>query len=495
MAKRKKRNAVTLLSLLIVLAAFIGLYVWYSGRTAVTKDVAEDTEKTTMATVDTSKVTAIHFICKDTDLNFKLEDGVWKSAAEPDRPIDQDDVDSILKEMSNLQADQTLVKNTDNLAEYGLDDPYNYVQVTLEDGSNVSLSIGDELISSDGYYAMVNDDPTVYVVAISYALDYQDINFTDIEKAPTITATDITDISVDKRDGDDLELKNGNGETMDNSGSMMYTWRILKPYGENYGADSDKVADIQPNYTKFDYLSCVDYKGNDFGSYGLDNPLATIDIKYLEPAPSPTVEASGDDTSTEDTTQTEMEYKIFIGNQNDDGNYYVRVDGSNMVYTLDKSTVETMLTVDVFSLLDPYLNIPNIETVDKVTADIAGKEYTMEISRTTSKDENDKETTTASYSYNGSKVEEEDFKNVYKTMIMPQYDAELTKDVDIAALKPVMTLNFHIFGDSESTLTTNFLPYDDSFYIVDKGSGKYFLVDKRTIDDMATAVSTFKPAE
>lgn len=497
MSKRKKRNAVTLVSLLLVLAALIGLYAWYSTKPAKTDDDTDktDTAQLNLVTLDTSKVTEIQYKSADANIKLNLEDGVWKSTDDPNRPISQDYVKGLLDKMSSIKANQEVVKVPEDLSEYGLDQPKNEIHLTLKDGSLVSLLIGDEVGSADGYYAMVNDDKTVYMIPISFSFDYKDMDFTAKEQAPSITAENITYLSIDKRDGDDIELTSTNTNTYDNSGSTFNGWRIRKPYEGNYAADSTKLSDVLAKYTSFDFITCVDYSGNDFDKYGLLEPADTIDIKYIEQSPSATPAASKDDSSAGKRTGTEKEYKLIVGDQNDNGDYYVRVDGSAMVYTLDKATVEGMLKVDVFGFMSPYINIPNIQNVDEIKAEIAGKEYTLGIKHSIGKDKDGKETDSAIFSYNGSVVDETSFKNMYQVMVMPRYDAVLKKDVDIKTLKPVMTLSFHIFKDQETSITSSFLPYDDSFYIVDKGTGSYFLVDKRTIDDMAKVISTFTAAK
>jgi hypothetical protein len=383
------------------------------------------------------------------------------------------------------------MKSPKDLSEYGLDSPKTLIQVTLKDGSTITLKLGNESVDGKGNYALVNDDANVYLVASSYSsgLSFSDLDMTEIVKAPEITAANINYISVDNREGKDVELKLREDGGLDNSGSSLYTWDILKPYGKGYSADSSKISSIQQNYASFDFINCVDYKADDLSKYGLDNPVAAIDIGYYENQPSatpvPTTAAGASETE-----KISKEYKIYIGNKNDDGDYYVRSDGVNAVYTLSGNTVDTMLTVDVFSMLNPYPSIPNLDNVDKISADIEGVPYTMDIKHTTTK-KDDSEETTATYYYNGKEVKEDLFKSIYTTIVSAKYDAELKDEVDISKLKPVMTLSYHIFGDNEATLTTSYLPYNDSFYIADKGTGVYFLVDKRTVDAMAKAVKTF----
>jgi hypothetical protein len=73
-------------------------------------------------------------------------------------------------------------------------------------------------------------------------------------------------------------------------------------------------------------------------------------------------------------------------------------------------------------------------------------------------------------------------------MISAQYDAKAEEKVSAEGTKPIMTIRYHIFGKGETTMTVSFLPYDDSFYLVDTGHTIRFFADKRQVDDIAKAV-------
>jgi len=152
-----------------------------------------------------------------------------------------------------------------------------------------------------------------------------------------------------------------------------------------------------------------------------------------------------------------------------------------------------MLETDPFELMSKFICIPSIDTVDRIDIDINGTAYTMEIKRETLTDEEGKEETQASYYYNGSKVEEDAFKEVYKKMIAVGYDAKAEEKVNTVGIKPTMTIRYHIVGEGETTLTASFLPYDDSFYLVDTGHTIRFFADKRQVDDVAKAVKELIP--
>jgi hypothetical protein len=512
MKKRKKRNAITMVSLLLILVVLIGVYVWYSNKKAAT-NTSKDTKSISLATVDTSKVTALHYIGKDADVTLVLEDGIWSSKDEPGRPINQEKVSSMLEAIKEIKATKKVVDTPDNLADFGLDKPSDTLEATMEDGSTVTLKLGSEVVSGDGYYALVNNNKAVYMVATSYetSLGIRNVDLTSITEAPSITAENITYLNIDSRDGKDIELKNNAVANLDNSGSNMNSWQILQPYNGIFSAEADKITALQANYTTFDFGHCEDYKGDDLKKYGLDNPAYTIDIGYFETytqnkpstTPQPTGSAPANDTSKkEDTVKVDKNYKIFIGNKDKDQDYYVRVDGSNAVYTLSTDTVDKMLQVDVSSLMSHYIAIPNIASVDQINATIGGKQYTMKIDHiakadsgkaTTGKSSDDK--ADATYYYNDKVASEDSFKELYQKMISAQFDAQLDQKIDISKLEPVMTLSYHLFGNDERTIMASYFPYNDNFYVVDTGIGMYFLVDKRVIDDISNSIATFKPAE
>ncbi len=485
MAKRKKRNALTLVSLLLALVALIGIYVWYSNKEVEEKSSSGGESDIVIASVDTSKVVALWYKGLDIDMEFILEDGIWSSVKEPERPINQSNIESMLQVISDIKAYQKVTDQYEEAAEYGLDNPTLYIKATLEDGSTTTLKLGNEAITGDGYYAVVNDDTKVYLLNYTYKLSFTNMDMTEIVAAPEIIAENITYIHIDNRDSEDIELKYSKDAILDNSGSNMYNWQILKPYGEGFSADSSKIGELQANYSSFNFIDCIDYKGDDLGQYGLDNPSAILQIGYL------TSDGETVEDSTDETTMVEKEYKLYIGNKDDQGNYFVRSDTSNAVYTLGSALVDKMLEVDVFALMNPYITLPNINMVDGISADIHGKLYEMKINRTVTKDDSSEEVTKETFYYQGEEVEEESFKKLYQQMISAQYDAKLKEEVDISGLKPVVTLSYHLFGDVERTITASFLPYNDSFYITDIGKGVYFLADKRVIDDIADAITSF----
>ena len=498
MAKGKKKNAITLGFLALALVVLIGIYFWYDNYQK-SKENAESEEEQTidLASVDSTQVDSLHYVKGDTDLTFVLKDDAWVEQNDEERPINQEHITSILSAIKELKADRLIMESPDNLSDYGLEQPQAVLTATMKDKSIVTVKIGNVTTDSSGYYGLVNEDNTVYLLPteLGSALQYNDMQMTALPESPSITAENITHIAIDNRSGDDYELLYSDEEKLDNTGSNMYAWQFVKPYGDGYTADSTKVSDLQANYTTFSYLSCVDYKGEDLSKYGLEDPAASLLIGYFisrtETLPTPETDPDTGKEVTEKTYNDPYEYKIYIGNQDEEGNYYVRIDGSNSVYTMSSDSVDTMLQVDAFSLVNPYILLPSLDNVDRVTVQVGDTTYQMYIDHKTTTDKDGNEATTSTYSFNGKESDEDAFKTLYQQLIGITYDSEIPSDVKVGSETPYITLTYHIFGDNERTVSASFLPYDDNFYIVKKNGDTRFFADKRAIDDIAKALSGF----
>ncbi len=498
MAKRKKKNAITLSFLSLALVVLIGIYFWYDNyQKSKENSEAEEEQTTTLATVDITQIESLHYIKGDTEMTFVLKDDVWVEQKDEARPINQEHITSILNAIKELKADRLIMEAPKNLSDYGLEQPQAVLTATMKDQSIVKVKIGNKTTDSSGYYGLVNEDSTVYLLPteVGSALQYNDMQMTAIPEAPSITPANITHIAIDNRTGEDYELLYSDEEKLDNTGSNMYAWQFVKPYGEGYTADATKVSDLQANYTTFSYLNCVDYKGEDLSKYGLDDSVASLLIGYFvsrtEALPTPETDPKTGEKVTEKTYKDPYEYKLYIGNQDEEGNYYVRIDGSNSVYTLSSDSVDSMLQVDSFQLLNPYVLLPSLDHVDQISVQVGSKTYQMGIDHKTTKGVDGKEETTSTYSFQGKESNEDAFKKLYQQLIGITYDSQIPSDIVVSGDTPYMTLTFHIFGDNERTVSASFLPYDDNFYVVKKNNETRFFVDKRAIEDIAKSLNSF----
>ena len=499
MSKRKKKNAVTLILLLFALVGLIGLYFWYSKQQPTSEEEAKE-EELILSTIDTEKISALHYIYKDTDLKLIKDGEVWVAEKDKSRPINQDRVKSILGVIDEISATRVIAETTEARADYGLADPISYLQATLKDGSEVTLQIGNEAVTGDGYYALVNDKDNIYLLENTYGngLMFMDEDLTAVAGDLTLEAANIRHISVENRDTQDFELLYQESNTLDNSGSAMYPWVILKPYTQGYSADSQVVTTFLQKYSTFDYIKCVDYNPSGLGKYGLDNPMSVIRLNYLEARTEkldkPEKNPDTGKEITEKTYYDPKEYQLKVGNLDENDNYYVMIMGDKAVYTIDKDAIDNMIQVDVFSLMSKFVAIPNIDMVENIDITIDGKAYTMHIDRTASKNDKGEAEVATTYFYNGKEVEEKLFKEVYQRIITAKYDALIKEDINRGDIAPYLTTTFYLNDEKKTVLTASYLPYNESFYLIKNGETRFF-ADKRKVDDIVKAIIDFKAAK
>ncbi len=498
MSGRKRKNLISLVSLLVLLALVIGFYIWYvnKGKSKEDDDVSEKTIQ--IETMDTDLINEIHYKNQNVDMTLVKEDGVWIYQEERERPIGKAYVNNIINVIDRINVSRIISENPEDLGKYGLSSPRAVITAKQSDGKTVTLMIGKKSSAGEGHYVKLGNADTVYLMKnipesyISYTL----IDMTDIEHGPSIESNNIYHLEVLQKDKDDFEvIYDPDLKYYKTTALFISSWAILKPYDVVYAADLDAVSKLLANYSSFNFKSCVDYAATDFAQYGLDDPQASIFIEYYEQVEVELDEPEVDpETGEEITTKTDTEersFKLLIGNQNEDGDYYVRKDGDDAVYVMSASNVKNKLNVDAFSTLSKFVHIHNIDSVDKVEINVGGTLYTMSMERETTTDDEGKEEINTTYYYNGKVVDEDTFKDVYQVVIGAKIDRELKEPVTVDGIEPVVTVSFYTTKYDEP-FTTSYYPYDDSFYLIDTGGQIRFVADKRKIDALIKAVQEFK---
>jgi hypothetical protein len=117
---------------------------------------------------------------------FKRSGDRWIYEAEPDLPLDAKKVDNLLLQMKDLHTQRYVTHTADDLAGYGLADPFHRVTVALEDGSIHTLLVSNRICNRDpkkGYYATLDGSNGVFLVARTDAQRFK-ISLDDLEAGP-----------------------------------------------------------------------------------------------------------------------------------------------------------------------------------------------------------------------------------------------------------------------------------------------------------------------
>ena len=156
----KEKRLITILSIILaVLCAAVLVVLSIRYRAAQAAKDQNTVSPSDIAEAAQSEYVALSYSNGSTTLSFSLnEDGVWTWDSEPDFPLDDTHVKSILTILETLKPQQTLDMPED-LSVYGLDAPDVSLTATAPDDAVLTVTLGNATTEGPSYYATINSDP------------------------------------------------------------------------------------------------------------------------------------------------------------------------------------------------------------------------------------------------------------------------------------------------------------------------------------------------
>jgi hypothetical protein len=256
--------------LLIALAVLAGLggAVWYTEKhpPEPKSDAGTKTEKIISAKEDDIRRIQISHPAGGETLHLeKGDDGKWKITQPKAYKADETAVNSMVSSLASLNADQLVAEKNSDWTTYGLDPGKVRLEVTLRDGKQYKLTLGDDAPTGSGVYARLDGDARLFTIA-SYlksnfdksAADLRDKRILpfDSEKASRVTVT---------TKGQTLEF-----------GKAGSTWQIVKP--RPLRADNYAVDDLVRSVQNANFESVLDESGKPPAKYSFASPFATFEV-------------------------------------------------------------------------------------------------------------------------------------------------------------------------------------------------------------------------
>ena len=533
-----KKKTVKLVSAVVVLgvlcAAYEGVNFYVTSQEE--KETEENDTSVDLVSLEADDITAVSFTADQNEVEFDKKDDSWTEKSDANFPVNQDTVDSAVKGVASLTADQE-ISDVEDMSQYDLDNPQNTITLTTADG-DTSLQIGMESSNNQYYVKKEDDDKNVYLVSSSSIEPFMGTlyDFAESGTFPSVTSATITDVKVDKensyeltQDADNLFWNVSDGKTTEK-------------------ADTTKAGTVTSAIGSLAYDKFVDYNCTDDSKYGFDNPYAVITVKYTEEEAvesdedseestdadteeSTTDEAAADtsedaDVSDEDSSEDEQETQtvektltIYVGDETGDDRY-VKVDDSKEVYTITKDSLTDILdsTVsDFYNLTVSYVSSNDLDSLevqsadgdhtinivtetvkaeDEDTTDDTDSDTTDESSTETSDEsstdtdssdesssDDEEETTTTTYKLDGKDLDESTFTTFYNKLINMTAQERLTEEYTPEG-DPAYTF---IFKDKDGKETTvKYYEYDTNFYAA-VVEDKVYLVNKMNVKDLDEA--------
>lgn len=533
-----KKKTVKLVSAVVVLgvlcAAYEGVNFYVTSQEE--KETEENDTSVDLVSLEADDITAVSFTADQNEVEFDKKDDSWTEKSDANFPVNQDTVDSAVKGVASLTADQE-ISDVEDMSQYDLDNPQNTITLTTADG-DTSLQIGMESSNNQYYVKKEDDDKNVYLVSSTSIEPFMGTlyDFAESGTFPSVTSATITDVKVDKENGYELT------QDADN-----LFWNVSDGKTTEK-ADTTKAGTVTSAIGSLAYDKFVDYNCTDDSKYGFDDPYAVITVKYTEEEAvesdedseestdadteeSTTDEAAADtsedaDASDEDSSEDEQETQavektltIYVGDETGDDRY-VKVDDSKEVYTITKDSLTDILDStmsDFYNLTVSYVSSNDLDSLevqsadgdhtinvvtetvkaeDEDTTDDTDSDTTDESSTETSDEsstdtdssdesssDDEEETTTTTYKLDGEDLDESTFTTFYNKLINMTAQERLTEEYTPEG-DPAYTF---IFKDKDGKETTvKYYEYDTNFYAA-VVEDKVYLVNKMNVKDLDEA--------
>lgn len=294
-------------SLVILLTVLVVLVVAYVVTGQLKKKSAEkENEQKQIAVLDMSDITSIQYTNGTDTMSFIKEGGTWYSESDKEFPLQQSSLKTMAETFGTLSANRELTDG-DTLADYGLEEPQYTITLKDADGEQQNIYIGNA--AGEDYYMTVGDKEKIYTVDYSVvnAMNFDLDSMLQKDTFPSIGADNIKKVTITKV-----------GETTE--------------YDADNSDQSDDITAIGGGLGAAYFVDCVDYsvQADELAQYGLDEAQrTTVTVVY---------------TDSDDKEQT---FILYVGGRDESDAYnYVQMDGSKMVNTMTKETVNNILNIE-----------------------------------------------------------------------------------------------------------------------------------------------------
>lgn len=485
-----KKKTVKLVSAVVVLgvlcAAYEGVNFYVTSQEE--KETEENDTSVDLVSLEADDITAVSFTADQNEVEFDKKDDSWTEKSDANFPVNQDTVDSAVKGVASLTADQE-ISDVEDMSQYDLDNPQNTITLTTADG-DTSLQIGMESSNNQYYVKKEDDDKNVYLVSSSSIEPFMGTlyDFAESGTFPSVTSATITDVKVDKENSYELT------QDADNLFWNVSDGKITEK------ADTTKAGTVTSAIGSLAYDKFVDYNCTDDSKYGFDDPYAVITVKYTE--------------DEQETQTVEKTLTIYVGDETGDDRY-VKVDDSKEVYTITKDSLTDILDStmsDFYNLTVSYVSSNDLDSLevqsadgdhtinivtetvkaededttddtDSDTTDESSTETSDESSTDTDSSDDEEETTTITYKLDGEDLDESTFTTFYNKLINMTAQERLTEEYTPEG-DPAYTF---IFKDTDGKETTvKYYEYDTNFYAA-VVEDKVYLVNKMNVKDLDEA--------
>lgn len=304
MTDRKKNYGILILAavLVVLCVIYFGLKAWNGYREEKEK---KEEEADTVCVTDTAAedIVSIKFDMGNGDMEFVKEDDIWYYSPDRDFPLGQSYPEEMADAAGSITADRELTDG-DSMEDYGLTEPVYTLEYTDADGNATTVAFGN--MTGDYYYVTVGDEGRVYTVesTVTESFNYTLNDIAQFDEYPSIGSGNLL-----------KEVITQNGETT--------------TYDSADEDQEEDIAAIAGGLGAVTLSQAADYsvEDKDLSGVGLDEAAKT------------TVEVTYTDNDEEKTMI------LYLGADDGEGNRYVMMDDSRIVYLISTDICDNILNI------------------------------------------------------------------------------------------------------------------------------------------------------
>jgi len=332
--KRKKNLLILLIALVVVAGAYFGI-------SALSKDEDADKAEITVPVLDNVKkedITGISWNYEGNKIDLVKEGSAWVCAQDKAFPLEQNFPESMSATISELTSTR-FFEDVENMADYGLENPSHTITVKLQNGEETTISVGAQNAVTSEYYVSKSGENDVYLVESGFPASFRHSMYDMVQYEILPVMSDIKTFTV-KKGEEEFEIEHIDEGEITQSGK--YAW-FTKVDGEYQPLDTSKTVDFINGLKRMQWTSCEEYNASDekLELYGLSEPRAVVTAVYKETADTGNGASNGG--------KIEKSFSVIIGKAAGES-CYVMISGSKMVYFINESTAQTLLSGSYGSL-------------------------------------------------------------------------------------------------------------------------------------------------
>ena len=433
----RKRNLLILVAILLVLIIATVIVLNLNNKTEQIKTLGEVVQK-----FDKDDATEFSFTYGSKSYSFYKEDDKWIMDGDENFPVDSDEINVLLGYVEEVSA-TFIIEGDDNYADYGLKKPNCTVNVKCGD-DEYSVSFGGYSSMDEQRYVSIGDG-NAYLVSKD-VMSYFNITDDDIIKLDgTHSKSEVEEFTISGENTIDIVYKEEAGYCY----SDEYTYYIKSGSKYTY-IDNDSADSLISLLLDSDFKDYVSYKAEtENKNYGLDDPALTINCKYL------------------DKKTNEQELTAYIGVSG--SNYYLRFDGSELIYKIDSDTYDEFINASYETLKPDEVVLLDWDKVKALDITLDGADYHIDIED-------------SKYTLDGEEVDFDDVTDEIDSL-------KITDTTEETSTKKMVTIKFTLDNENFSNVTVVIYTLNGESSIVTLNGTVLGLIDRTDAVSLTEAIN------